>query len=320
MSKKERELLSVVVPCYNEEESLSLFYEETLKVLKELDTDYEFVFIDDGSKDKTLDEMMKLAKMDENVTYLSFSRNFGKESGMYAGLNAAKGDYVVMLDADLQHPPVLMKQMMEQLKCGEYDVAAARRVTRTGDNRITTFFARTFYKVINSISEVEMMDGAGDYRMMRRNVVDAILSLSEHNRFSKGIFSWIGYKTFWIEYENVDRVAGTTSWSFTGLVKYAIDGIINFSSAPLYLCGIVGLMMTAIAFFYLIFIVVKYAMYGDPVAGWPTLICIILIIGGIVLLNLGIMGLYIGKTYIETKNRPHYIVSKTNREDINKVK
>lgn len=320
MAKKERELLSVVVPCYNEEESLSLFYEETLKVLKELDTDYEFVLIDDGSKDKTLDEMMKLAKMDENVTYLSFSRNFGKESGMYAGLNAAKGDYVVMLDADLQHPPVLMKQMMEQLKSGEYDVAAARRVTRTGDNRITTFFARTFYKVINSISEVEMMDGAGDYRMMRRNVVDAILSLSEHNRFSKGIFSWIGYKTFWIEYENVDRVAGTTSWSFTGLVKYAIDGIINFSSAPLYLCGIVGLMMTAIAFFYLIFIVVKYAMYGDPVAGWPTLICIILIIGGIVLLNLGIMGLYIGKTYIETKNRPHYIVSKTNSEDINKVK
>ncbi|MDO4198870.1 MAG: glycosyltransferase family 2 protein [Erysipelotrichaceae bacterium] len=321
MAKNKKELLSVIVPCYNEEEALPLFYEETVKVLNTLeDVDYEIIFVDDGSKDKTIDKMMNLSREDKNVKYFSFSRNFGKESAMYAGLYNADGDYVVIMDADLQHPPVMIAEMLNAVKYGEYDVAAARRVTRDGDNKITTFFARTFYKIINSISEVEMMDGAGDFRLMRRNVVDAILSMSEYYRFSKGIFSWVGYKTYWIEYENVDRVAGTTSWSFMGLLKYAIDGIMNFSLAPLNMCTIMGVILMISSFVYLLFIVVKYAIYGDPVAGWPTLMCVILILGGIVLLNLGIIGQYVGKTYMESKGRPHYIISKTNDKDAKKVK
>lgn len=320
MANKKKELLSIVVPCYNEEESLPYFYSETMKVLNEFDDDYELVLVDDGSSDKTIDRMMELSKNDKNVKYLSFSRNFGKESAMYAGLCNASGDYVAIMDADLQHPPVMLKEMLEAVKSGEYDVAAAKRTTREGDSKIRTFFARTFYKLINHVSDAKMMDGAGDFRLMRRNVVDAILSMSEYNRFSKGIFSWIGFKTYWIEFENVERVAGTTSWSFWGLVRYAVDGIVNFSLAPLDLCTITGFVITVFSFVYMAFIVIKYLLVGDPVAGWPTLICIILILGGIILINLGIIGQYVGKTYMEAKGRPHYIVSKSNKKDIEKVK
>lgn len=320
MANRKKELLSIIVPCYNEEESLPYFYNETIKVLSEFDEDYELILVDDGSSDKTIDKMMELSKIDEKIKYLSFSRNFGKESAMYAGLCNASGDYVAIMDADLQHPPVMLKEMLGAVKSGEYDVAAAKRTTREGDSKIRTFFARTFYKVINHVSDAKMMDGAGDFRLMRRNVVDAILSMSEYNRFSKGIFSWIGFKTYWIEFENVERVAGTTSWSFWGLVRYAVDGIVNFSLAPLDLCTITGFVITMFSFIYMAFIVIKYLLVGDPVAGWPTLICIILILGGIILINLGIIGQYVGKTYMEAKGRPHYIVSKSNKKDIEKVK
>ncbi len=317
---KKKELISIIVPCYNEEESLPFFYEEMSKVAKDFKEDYEIILVNDGSSDKTLEEMERLAKKDKHISYLSFSRNFGKESAMYAGLCNAKGDYVGILDADLQHPPVLLKQMLEAIKTGKYDCAAARRVTRAGDSKVRTFFARQFYKIVNKISDAQMVDGAGDYRLMRRNMVDAILSMSEYNRFSKGIFSWVGFDTYWIEYENVERVAGTTSWSFWGLVKYAIDGIVNFSSFPLDLASYLGIIMTIVAFIYMLFIVVKYAIFGDPVQGWATLICAILIIGGIMLFSIGVMGQYVGKTYMESKNRPHYIVSKTNRKDAEKIK
>lgn len=319
-TKKKKEIVSIIVPCFNEEESLPLFYNETVKVLKELDEDYELVLVNDGSKDNTLSEMKKLAEKDKNVVYLSFSRNFGKEAAMYAGLCNAKGDYVGFIDADLQHPPILIKQMLEALKTGEYDCAAARRTDRKGDSKIRTFFARTFYKIINKISDAEMVDGAGDFRIMKRNMVEAIISMSEYNRFSKGIFSWVGFNTYWIEYENVDRVAGTSSWSFWGLVRYAIDGIVNFSNAPLDIATFLGIFMTIFAFIYFLFVVIKYMLVGDPVQGWTTLICVILLIGGIQLFSIGIMGQYIGKTYMETKKRPHYIVSDTNKDDATKLK
>lgn len=319
-TKKKKDIVSIVVPCFNEEESLPLFYNETVKVLKELDEDYELVLVNDGSKDNTLNEMKKLAEKDKKVVYLSFSRNFGKEAAMYAGLCNAKGDYVGFIDADLQHPPILIKQMLEALKTGEYDCAAARRTDRKGDSKVRTFFARTFYKIINKISDAEMVDGAGDFRIMKRNMVEAIISMSEYNRFSKGIFSWVGFNTYWIEYENVDRVAGTSSWSFWGLVRYAIDGIVNFSNAPLDIATFLGVFMTIFAFIYFLFVVIKYMLVGDPVQGWTTLICVILLIGGIQLFSIGIMGQYIGKTYMETKKRPHYIVSDTNKDDATKLK
>lgn len=315
-----KKLLSIIVPCYNEEEALPLFYAEIIKVLKKLPCNYELLLVNDGSKDKTLDVMDKLSKKEKNIKYLSFSRNFGKEAAMYAGLNNAKGDYVGFIDADLQHPPVLLKEMLEKLESSEYDCAAARRVDRTGDSKVRTFFARTFYKIINKISDVKLMDGAGDYRLMKREMVDAILSMSEYNRFSKGIFSWVGFNTYWIEYENVDRVAGSTSWSFSGLVKYAMDGVVNFTNAPLDIATWAGLLFSLIAFIYLLVVVIKYAIFGDPVQGWATTICVILIIGGIQLFSIGVMGQYIGKTYMEVKNRPHYIISKTNIKNSNKIK
>ena len=318
-AKKKEKKLSLIVPCYNEEEALPLFYEEVTKVLKSLDEDYEIILVNDGSKDKTLDEMKQLAKKDKHVVYLSFSRNFGKESAMYAGLQNASGDYIGFIDADLQHPPVLIKDMLKALKSDEYDCAACRRVDRTGDSKIRTWFARKFYKIINKISDAQMVDGAGDYRIMKREMAEAILSVSEYNRFSKGIFSWVGFNTYWIEYENVDRVAGKTSWSFWGLVKYAIDGIVNFSNFPLDVATFLGIATTAFAFIYLVFILIKYAFIGDPVQGWATLVCVILILGGVQLLSLGIMGQYVGKTYMETKNRPHYIISKTNKKDSKKI-
>lgn len=319
-NSKEQKLVSIIVPCYNEEEALPLFYAETVKVLKSLKEKYELILVNDGSSDNTLKVMKDLAKKDKNVNYLSFSRNFGKESAMYAGICNASGDYIGFIDADLQHPPILIKEMIEKLESGEYDCAACRRVDRTGDSKVRTWFARNFYRIINSISESHMVDGAGDFRLMTRDMANAIISMSEYNRFSKGIFSWVGFKTYWIEYENVERVAGTTSWSFWGLVKYAVDGIVNFSNAPLNFVTIFGFISTFLAFIYLLFIVVKYALYGDPVQGWPTLICIILILGGIQMFALGIMGQYVGKTYLEVKNRPHYIISETNKKKIDKIR
>ena len=320
MPISKKKMISMITPCFNEEEALPFFYKEFTKVAKTLKYDYELILVNDGSKDRTLEVMESLAKKDKHVVYLSFSRNFGKESAMYAGLNNAKGDYVGFIDADLQHPPVLLNTMIEKLETGEYDCAACRRVNRTGDSKVRTFFARKFYKIINKISDAQMVDGAGDYRLMNRKMVDAVLSMSEYNRFSKGIFSWVGFNTYWIEYENVDRVAGTTSWSFWGLVRYAIDGIVNFSNAPLNIATWLGLLFSFIAFIYLLFIVIKYAIYGDPVQGWATTICIILIIGGIQLFSIGVMGQYIGKTYMEVKDRPHYIISKTNKKDSKDIK
>ena len=320
MAKTNKKMISIIVPCFNEEEALPLFYKEIKKVFNSMDCNYELILVNDGSSDNTLKVMETLAKKDKNVIYLSFSRNFGKESAMYAGLTNAKGDYVGFIDADLQHPPILLKEMYKKLNTSDYDCAACRRVDRTGDSKIRTAFARTFYKIINKISDVKLVDGAGDYRLMKKDMVDSILSMSEYNRFSKGIFSWVGFNTYWIEYENVDRVAGTTSWSFSGLLKYAVDGVVNFTNAPLDIATWAGLIFALIAFIYLIVVIIKYAIFGDPVQGWATTICVILIIGGIQLFSIGIMGQYIGKTYMEVKERPHYIISKTNKKDSIKIK
>ena len=319
-TKTNKKKVSIIVPCFNEEEALLYFYKETTKVLKTIKYDYELILVNDGSSDKTLYIMKQLAKKDKHIVYLSFSRNFGKESAMYAGLCNAKGDYVGFIDADLQHPPVLIKDMIKALDTGKYDCAACRRVDRTGDSKVRTWFSRLFYRLINKVSDAKMVDGAGDYRLMTRKMVNAVLSMSEYNRFSKGIFSWVGFDVYWIDYENVDRVAGTTSWSFWGLVRYAIDGIVNFSNAPLDIASFAGLFTTVIAFIYLLYILIKYAIVGDPVAGWATTICVILIIGGIQLFALGVIGQYIGKTYLEVKNRPHYIISDTNKKDASKIK
>lgn len=307
-----KDLLSIIVPCYNEEEVLPLFSKEIIKVLNEMEIDYELLFVNDGSKDRTIDVIKEFCIKDKHTKYISFSRNFGKEAAMYAGLCSAKGEYVGFIDADLQHPPVYLKQMLEILKNSEYDCVACKRTSRKGDNSIRTLFSRLFYKIVNYISDFQMIDGAGDYRLMKRRMVNAIMSMNEHNRFSKGIFSWVGFKTYWIEYENVERAAGKTSWSFFGLVKYAIDGIINFSNAPLEIATYLGIITTFLSFVYMFYVVIKYLVVGDPVAGWATLICVILFIGGIQLLCIGIIGQYIGKINTETKNRPHYIISESN--------
>lgn len=309
---KKNKRISLIIPCFNEEEALPVFYKETIKVLKSMKANYELLFIDDGSKDNTLGILEKLAKGNENVKYISFSRNFGKEAAMYAGFCNAKGDYVAVMDADMQDPPSLLPEMVSILDKGKYDSVATRRVDRKGESKIRSWFAKQFYKIINKISDADVVDGARDFRLMKREMVDAIVSMSEYNRFSKGIFGWIGFKTCWLPFENVERVAGTTKWSFWGLVKYAISGIINFSQTPLDIASGFGFVMTAIAFVMLIFIVVRKIMFGDPVAGWASTMSVIIFIGGIQLLCLGIIGQYLGKTYIETKNRPQYIIAKTN--------
>ena len=309
---KKRKLISLIVPCFNEQESLPIFYEEASKVLKTMDVDYELLIIDDGSKDKTLSIAQDLAKTDERVKYVSFSRNFGKEAAMYAGFCNAKGDYTAVMDADMQDPPSLLPQMFEILETGEYDSVATRRVTRKGESKVRSWFARMFYKIINRISSADIVDGARDFRLMKREMVDAILSMSEYNRFSKGIFGWIGFKTYWLPFENVERVAGTTKWNFWGLFMYAISGIVNFSEMPLHISSLFGIIMTAVSFVMLIFVFVRRLIFGDPIAGWASTMCVIIFIGGIQLLCLGIMGEYIGKTYMETKKRPQYIVGRTN--------
>ena len=309
-----KKLISVVISCYNEEEVLPIFYEEIDKVSKKLDSvNFEFLFVDDGSKDKTLSVIKDLSKDDSRVKYISFSRNFGKEAAMLAGLTYAKGDYVAVMDADLQDPPKLLIDMYESIEDG-YDVCATRRITRTGEPKVRSFFSRIWYKLIDKMSDTEMVDGARDYRMMSRAVVDAILSLSEYNRYSKGIFSFVGFKTKWISYENVNRAAGKTKWSFFGLCKYAIDGMTSFSTAPLILSSIFGIFFCFLALIAIIFVIIRTLIYGDPATGWPSLVCIILFVGGVQLLCIGIIGRYLSKVYLETKKRPIYIVRETNQK------
>lgn len=311
--------ISLIVPCYNEEEALKFFYSELQKVSKEMsEYDFEFIFINDGSKDKTLDVMKEIAAQDERTIYLSFSRNFGKEAAMYAGLCNATGDYVAVLDADMQDPPSLLPKMMPYLESGEYDSVATRRVTRKGEPKIRSFFARLFYKMINKMSEADIVDGARDFRLMTKEMSDAVVKVGERNRFSKGIFGWLGYRTYWMEFENVERVAGETKWSFWQLFKYSIDGIVNFTNVPLSIASVCGVIFTIIAFFAIIFIMIRKFIWGDPVSGWPSLVCIIVFISGVQMLCIGIIGQYISKMYIEVKARPHYIISESNK-DIEKV-
>ena len=312
--------ISLIVPCYNEEEALPIFYTETKKVLEGMECDHELIFINDGSKDGTLSILRDLAAKDEKVTYLSFSRNFGKEAAMYAGFSNARGEFVAVMDADMQDPPALLPEMLKKLMDGEYDSVATCRKTRKGEPPIRSWFARMFYRIINKISDADIVDGARDFRLMRREMVEAIMEMGEYNRFSKGIFGWIGFKTYWLAYENVNRVAGETKWSFWKLLKYAIDGIINFSQAPLAVASWFGMLMTFVSFVAIIFIVVRRLAFGDPVTGWASTVCIITFIGGIQLFCMGIMGQYISKTYLEVKKRPHYIVSETNREDMKRIK
>lgn len=305
---KTKKLLSVITPCYNEEQTVELFYEELIKYLPSIDLDYEILFVDDGSKDKTLEKCKKLKEKDSKIKVVSFSRNFGKEAAMYAGLSEAKGDYVVLMDTDLQDPPHLLPDMVKAITEEGYDSAATYRVTRKGEPPIRSFFARKFYKLINSLIDVEIVDGARDYRIMTRQMVDSILSMKEYHRFSKGIFAWVGYKTKYIEFENVERVAGETKWSFWKLVGYAIEGIVAFTTAPLRIATIAGVIVSLIGFIYMLFIVIKAIAFGDPVAGYPSLICVITLLGGIQLLVLGIIGEYLAKTYMESKKRPVYII------------
>lgn len=307
------EKVSLVVPCYNEEEVLPYFYEEFCRVAKQL-SDYivEVIFIDDGSKDQTLSVVKKFSEKDARVKYLSFSRNFGKEAAIYAGFQYADGEYVAMLDADLQDPPSLLPKMLQAIKEEGYDSVATRRVSRKGEPPVRSFFARCFYKLMNKISTAEIMDGARDYRLMTRQFKDAILEISEYNRFSKGIFGWVRFKTKWIEFENVERKAGETKWSFWKLFKYSLEGIIGFSTAPLAMVSMLGVGVCMIAFLFLLFILVKTICFGDPVAGWPSMACMILMLGGIQLLCMGILGMYLSKTYLETKKRPIYICGETN--------
>ena len=309
-------LVSIVVPCYNEEKVLPLFYAEITKVMSQMqekypELDFELLFINDGSKDGTLQEFRKMATMDHRVRYVSFSRNFGKEAGMYAGLQHAKGDYVVIMDADLQHPPAFLPQMYEYVKDGEYDCATTRRVSRKGESKIRSWFSRKFYKIMNHISQTEIVDGAQDFRFMTRQMVNAILEMKEYNRFSKGIFSWVGFRTRYIPYENVERAAGTTSWSFKSLFKYSLEGIFAFSTAPLALASLLGIVSCLLAFIMILVVVIIYLAFGDPVQGYATTICVILLMGGLQLFCTGIVGQYLSKTYLETKNRPIYLVQET---------
>uniref|UniRef100_UPI004056B42B glycosyltransferase family 2 protein n=1 Tax=Acetatifactor sp. TaxID=1872090 RepID=UPI004056B42B len=303
-------LLSVIVPCYNEEESVELFYGELIKneeFFCENEMELEILYIDDGSKDGTVAEVKKLYERDKRVRLISFSRNFGKEAAMYAGLEKSKGDYVVVMDVDLQDPPELLPQMFSFIKEG-YDSVATRRVSRKGEPPIRSFFARRFYKLMKKISKTEIMDGARDYRLMTRQMVDAILSMQEYNRFTKGIFGWVGFKTKWLEYENVERAKGETKWNFWKLLMYSFEGITAFSTAPLLLASLIGVVFCVVAFLMIIFIIVRKLIFGDPVSGWPSLVCIILMTSGVQSFCIGILGQYLAKAYMEVKKRPIYLV------------
>lgn len=312
--------ISLIIPCYNEEAALPFIYKELVLVSSQLkDYEFEYLFVNDGSSDRTLSILKELAASDPRVNYYSFSRNFGKEAAMFAGFCNAGGDYVAVMDADLQDPPSLLPQMLEILQTGEYDSVATRRVSRDGEPKIRSFFARSFYKIINKISDADIVDGARDFRLMKWEMVDAIVAMNEYNRFSKGIFGWIGFRTYWLPYKNVERVAGETKWSFWGLLKYAVDGIINFSQVPLSLASYGGVFLTFVSFLAIIFVVVRRLIFGDPVSGWASLVCIITFIGGVQLFCMGIIGQYLSKTYLEAKRRPHFIISETNKKDADKI-
>ncbi len=315
----EKKLLSLIIPCYNEEESLPFLFDELTKVAEVLSERYrsEFIFVNDGSKDNTAKVLKHYAAVDERVKYITLSRNFGKEPAMYAGFCNADGDYVAVMDADMQDPPSLLPQMIDIIEQGEYDCVATRRVTRQGEPPVRSFFARLFYKLSNKMSETTIVDGARDFRLMKRQMVKAIVRMSEYNRFSKGIFSWVGFNTYWLQYENVERVAGKTKWSFWKLFLYAIDGFVDFSNAPLAISAIVGIIFTILAFIMVIFIIMRKLIFGDPVEGWPSMVCIIVFIGGIELFCIGIIGEYLSKIYLEVKNRPIYIIGDTNIDDAN---
>lgn len=311
-------LVSIIVPCYNEEEALPFFLDAIQKTQAEMTAawgcSFELLFVDDGSRDGTLAVLRRFARENPNVRYLSFSRNFGKEAAMYAGLQHAKGDYVVIMDADLQHPPAMLKEMYEGLQSGEYDCVAARRESRKGEPPVRSFFARCFYKLINRISDTEIVDGACDFRMMRRRMVEAILSMGEYNRFSKGIFGWVGFRTKWLPYENVERIAGETKWSFWKLLLYSIQGIVGFSTVPLALASVLGVVLCILSLIMVVYIIIKTLLFGDPVGGWPSLACMVMFMGGIQLFCVGILGQYLAKTYLETKRRPIYILAETDEE------
>ena len=305
--------ITVIVPCYNEEEALHYYYQEMSRVMSLMNTyDFELLFINDGSRDQTLDIIKELANNDKRIKYISFSRNFGKEAAMYAGFENSTGDYVCLMDADLQDPPKLLPEMVKAIEEEGYDSAATRRVTRKGEPPIRSFFARMFYKIMNKISDTELMDGARDYRLMTRQFVNSLLDMKEYNRFSKGLFGWVGYKTKWIEFENVERVAGETKWSFWKLLVYAVDGAVAFSTAPLAIASVLGMLMLLVSFIFIVFIIIRTLIFGDPVSGWPSLVCIITLIGGIQIFCVGILGEYLSKVYLETKRRPIYIVKDTN--------
>ena len=312
MSEKK---LTMVVPAYNEEEALPIFYAEALRVEKELPgVEIEYLFIDDGSSDGTLEVLRDLHKKDARVRYVSFSRNFGKEAAIYAGLQKAAGHYVAILDADLQDPPALLPEMLQAIEEEGYDCVGSRRVTRKGEPPIRSFFARMFYHIMKKISNADIVDGARDFQLMNRKVVKAILSMGEYNRFSKGIFGWVGFRKKWLEYENIERSAGETKWSFWKLFLYALDGIVAFSTAPLVIASVMGMVFCLVAFVAIIFIIVRTLIFGDPTSGWPSMVCIIIFIAGIQLLCMGILGQYMAKTYLETKKRPLYLVEETEED------
>ena len=316
------EKISVLVPCYNEEKALPYFYEELIKNIQKFpkDVEFEIMFINDGSKDKTLDVIKELKEKDNKIKYISFSRNFGKESAIFAGLENASGDYITLMDADLQDPPALLLDMYKAVKEEGYDSVGTRRVTRKGEPPIRSFFAKLFYKLINSMTSFEMVDGARDYIFITRQVADSIISLKEYNRFSKGLFGFVGFKTKWLEYENIQRVAGETKWSFWKLTKYALEGITAFSTTPLIFSSVLGLFFCLAAFLLILLIIFKTLILGDPTSGWPSLVCIIFMCSGIQLFSLGVIGQYLSKTYLEVKHRPIYLVKETNIEHLNKYK
>ena len=312
--------LSCIIPCYNEEAALPYFLQEIRKVADNMSTtyqlDFEILFINDGSRDKTLQILRQAAQEDKRIRYISFARNFGKEAAMYAGFQNCTGDYAAVMDADMQDPPSLLPEMYQALQSGEYDSVATRRVTRKGEPPIRSFFARCFYKLINRISDADIVDGARDFRLMTRQMVDAILSMTEYNRFSKGIFGWVGFRTKWLPYENVDRVACETKWSFWKLFLYSLEGITAFSTAPLAIASIAGILLCIVALLFVCVVLVKTLAFGDAVGGWPSMMCVILFLGGVQLFCMGILGQYLAKTYLETKKRPIYIVQETNEDRV----
>ncbi len=310
-----RKKLTVIVPCYNEELALPYFYNEINKVSKKLSkVIFEIIFVDDGSTDKTLEVIKEMIRKDKRIRFISFSRNFGKEAAMYAGLSYATGEYITIMDADLQDPPEMLIEMYDNIKNGEYDCIGTRRISRKGEPVIRSFFAKMFYKIINKMSKIEMVDGARDFRLMTRKMVNAILSLKEYNRYSKGLFSYVGFKTKWLEYKNIERVAGKSKWNFLKLFVYAIEGIVGFSTIPLILSAIIGLFFCLLSFIMIIVIIVRTLIWSDPVSGWPSLVCIILFVSGIQLFCIGIIGTYLSKIYLETKNRPVYVIKETEKD------